>query len=99
MLSEYINLLTDEEKAAFAKGDAYYVSPFKNSQKLNEIGAELEQKYNIPYLYSDFKKENGYQKSISLSKEYHLYRQDYCGCIYSKLEREEIKKIKNNMSA
>ena len=61
------------------------------SQKLNEIGAELEEKYGIPYLYSDFKKKNGYKRSIELSKEYNLYRQDYCGCIYSRKEREQKK--------
>jgi len=64
------------------------VSPYKNSNKLNEIGSILEKKYNIKYLYSDFKKKNGYKHSIEMSKEYNLYRQDYCGCKYSKLERE-----------
>ena len=68
------------------------VSPLKNSKKLNEIGETLEKKYNIKYLYSDFKKKNGYKHSIELSKIYNLYRQDYCGCIYSKKEREEQKK-------
>lgn len=67
------------------------VSPYKNAQLLNEIGKELEEKYNIKYLYSDFKKEDGYKESINLSKEYHLYRQDYCGCLFSKKEREESK--------
>ncbi len=60
------------------------ISPYKNAEKLNEIGRELSEKYNIPYLYSDFKKKNGYKRSIELSKEYDLYRQDYCGCVYSK---------------
>ena len=60
------------------------VSPYKNSQVLNKIGALLEDKYNVKYLYSDFKKKEGYKRSIELSKEYNLYRQDYCGCIYSK---------------
>lgn len=71
------------------------VSPLKNSQKLNEIGEYLSQKYNINYLYSDFKKKEGYKHSIELSKEYKLYRQDYCGCIYSKAERELQKTSKN----
>lgn len=71
------------------------VSPLKNSQKLNEIGEYLSQKYNINYLYSDFKKKEGYKHSIELSKEYNLYRQDYCGCIYSKAEREFQKTSKN----
>ena len=59
------------------------VSPYKNSQVLNEIGKILEDKYSIKYLYSDFKKKEGYKRSIEMSKEYNLYRQDYCGCIYS----------------
>lgn len=63
------------------------VSPYKNSTKINEIGALLEEKYGIKYLYSDFKKKDGYKESIKLSKEYSLYRQDYCGCNYSKEER------------
>ena len=59
------------------------VSPYKNSQIINKIGAILEQKYNVKYLYSDFKKKDGYKKSIELSKKYDLYRQHYCGCEYS----------------
>ena len=70
------------------------VSPLKNSIILNQIGEELQTKYNIKYLYSDFKKKNGYKNSIELSKEYNLYRQDYCGCIYSKKERELQKEKK-----
>ena len=64
------------------------VSPLKNSEKLNTIGKFLETKYNIKYLVSDFKKKEGYKHSIELAKEYDLYRQDYCGCIYSKQQRE-----------
>lgn len=64
-------------------GTTLTVSPFKNSKKLNEIGLELEMIYKIPYLISDFKKKEGYKQSIVLSREYHLYRQDFCGCIYS----------------
>ena len=60
------------------------ISPLKNSKVLNEIGYLLEKEYNMPYLYSDFKKREGYKRSIELSKEYNLYRQHYCGCIYSK---------------
>ena len=60
------------------------LSPHKNSDWINEIGENLQNKYNTHYLYSDFKKKNGYKRSIELSKEYQLYRQDYCGCIYSK---------------
>lgn len=65
-------------------GTTLSVSPYKNSTLLNEIGEELSVKYNIPYLYSDFKKKEGYKRSIELSKVYNLYRQDYCGCKYSK---------------
>jgi predicted adenine nucleotide alpha hydrolase (AANH) superfamily ATPase len=65
------------------------ISPYKLAKWINKIGYGLEEKYNVKYLYSDFKKENGYQHSISLSKEYSLYRQDYCGCKYSMIEREE----------
>ena len=60
------------------------VSPYKSSPVINEIGLKLEEKYHIDYLVSDFKKEEGYKRSIELSKEYNLYRQDYCGCLYSK---------------
>ena len=73
-------------------GTTLTVSPYKNSNKLNEIGEELSEKYNIKYLYSDFKKNNGYKHSIELSKIYNLYRQDYCGCIYSKKQRDMIKR-------
>ncbi len=64
-------------------GTTLTVSPYKKSDKLNEIGEYLSKEYNIKYLYSDFKKKNGYKHSIELSKEYNLYRQDYCGCVYS----------------
>lgn len=60
------------------------LSPYKNSNWINEIGENLKDKYQVEYLYSDFKKKNGYKRSIELSKEYNLYRQNYCGCIYSK---------------
>lgn len=59
------------------------LSPYKKADWINEIGTKLNSKYNSTYLYSDFKKKNGYKRSIELSKEYDLYRQDYCGCIYS----------------
>ena len=68
-------------------GTTLTVSPFKNSNKLNEIGLNLEKEYNVKYLVSDFKKKEGYKKSIILSKEYNLYRQDFCGCIYSKRDK------------
>jgi len=60
------------------------VSPYKNSQILNQIGFSLEQKYGVSFLCADFKKENGYLEIILKSKEYHLYRQNYCGCHFSK---------------
>ena len=65
-------------------GTTLTVSPYKNEQLINMIGLNLEKKYNIKWLASDFKKENGYKDSIELSKKYNLYRQDYCGCKYSK---------------
>ena len=76
-------------KLAETKGFDYFtttlsVSPYKNAKTLNEIGCKLEYKYKAQYLYSDFKKNNGYLRSIELSKEYGLYRQNYCGCAYSK---------------
>ncbi len=63
------------------------ISPYKLAKWINEIGYFLEKKYDINFLYSDFKKDEGYKKSIKLSLEYNLYRQDYCGCIYSLNER------------
>ena len=60
------------------------VSPYKNATVLNELGKQFQEKYHVFYLFSDFKKKEGYKRSILLSKEYELYRQNYCGCIYSK---------------
>lgn len=65
------------------------ISPLKNAAKLNEIGAELSREYGIPYLHSDFKKKNGYKRSIELSAEYGLYRQNYCGCVFSREEARQ----------
>lgn len=86
------------QAAQYAKDNGYdyftttlSISPMKNASKLNEIGQMLQQEYGVKYLISDFKKRNGYKRSVELSKEYELYRQDYCGCIYSKLERESHK--------
>ncbi|RDU23283.1 epoxyqueuosine reductase QueH [Anaerosacchariphilus polymeriproducens] len=59
------------------------VSPLKNAEKLNEIGEKLGNEFNIPYLCSDFKKKNGYKRSVELSNIYGLYRQNYCGCVFS----------------
>ena len=80
-----------EEAAIYASAHHYdyftttlSISPLKNSKLLNEIGSELEGNYSVKYLFSDFKKKDGYKKSVDLSNEYDLYRQDYCGCIFSK---------------
>lgn len=59
------------------------ISPLKNAQKLNEIGMKLAQEFGLSYLMSDFKKKNGYKRSVELSEKYDLYRQDYCGCVFS----------------
>lgn len=90
-----------EKTAELAKKNNYdyfcstlTVSPYKNAKLINEIGNELAKKYQIKWLYSDFKKNDGYKKSIELSKKYNLYRQNYCGCIYSKKEQEEKNTIK-----
>lgn len=64
------------------------ISPLKSSQRLNEIGERLAEEIGVPHLPNDFKKKEGYKRSIELSKEYSLYRQDYCGCVYSKKQRE-----------
>lgn len=64
------------------------ISPHKNADKINEIGEELEKQYGVRYLYADFKKRNGYKRSIELSKIYGLYRQDYCGCGFSRSRRD-----------
>ncbi len=67
------------------------ISPLKNADKLNEMGIKLADKYGVQYLQSDFKKKNGYKRSIELSSEYGLYRQDYCGCEYSFRDRQKQK--------
>ncbi|QNK42628.1 epoxyqueuosine reductase QueH [Caproicibacter fermentans] len=79
------------ETAKYARAGGYdfftttlTVSPYKNARRLNEIGLELAQKYEVPFLPSDFKKNGGYQRSIELSRTYGLYRQDFCGCPFSK---------------
>jgi len=69
------------------------ISPYKNADWINEIGSDIENEIGIKYLFADFKKKNGYKRSLELSKEYKLYRQEYCGCVYSKQEREVIVNI------
>ena len=91
--------LTETAKIAAAEGYDYFttslsISPLKDAVRLNTIGAELAEEYGVPYLYSDFKKREGYKRSIQLSAEYDLYRQDYCGCAFSKAEAERRKQNK-----
>lgn len=64
------------------------ISPLKNAAKLNEIGQKLATEYDVKWLPNDFKKREGYKRSIELSREYNLYRQDYCGCVFSKKTQE-----------
>lgn len=78
---------------AKARGFDYFsttltISPLKNAQLINRIGEDISLENGVKFLFSDFKKKNGYKRSIILSKEYSLYRQNYCGCIYSKRESE-----------
>ena len=70
-------------------GTTLTVSPYKNASLINEIGIALANEYDIDWLYSDFKKNEGYKRSIELSKENNLYRQDYCGCIYSQRKKQD----------
>lgn len=86
--------LEETAKAAASGGYDYFcttlsISPHKNAEALNSFGKEFADKYGVNYLFSDFKKKGGYARSIELSKEYSLYRQDYCGCAYSKAEAEK----------
>ena len=76
-------------KEAKARGFEYFtttlsVSPHKNAENINRVGQGIGEKYGVKYLMADFKKKNGYLRSLQLSREYDLYRQDYCGCLYSK---------------
>ncbi len=80
--------LRETARLAAERGFDYFtttltISPLKNAAKLNEIGGLLGEEYQTVWLPSDFKKKNGYKRSIELSKEYNLYRQDYCGCVFS----------------
>ena len=93
----YALRLEETARLAMEGGFDYYtttlsISPLKNAGKLNEIGEKMAQQYGVKYLQSDFKKKNGYKRSIELSKEFGLYRQDYCGCVYSMQERESREK-------
>lgn len=93
--------LEETAKEAKEMGFDYFtttlsISPYKNAELLNKIGEDISEKYDIKYLYSDFKKKNGYKRSIELSEKYNMYRQDYCGCIYSKREMEEKRLLSQN---
>lgn len=70
------------------------ISPMKNVNYINEIGEKYSKKYDIPFLFADFKKKNRYLRSVQISKELNMYRQEYCGCIFSKIEKEEKAKEK-----
>lgn len=81
--------MEEAAKVALSEGAEYFtttlsISPLKNAGKINEIGEELSEIYSVAHLPSDFKKKNGYKTSVELSKKYDLYRQDYCGCVYSR---------------
>ena len=89
----YLLRLEQTALAAKENGFDYFattlsISPYKNAQWLNGIGEELSQKYGVKYLFSDFKKKNGYKRSIELSREYNLYRQNFCGCVFSQNETQ-----------
>ena len=86
--------LSETAKLAGMRGDDYFtttlsISPLKDAQRLNAIGSECARTYGVPYLFSDFKKKNGYKRSCELSAQYGLYRQDYCGCIFSQRNRQD----------
>ena len=88
--------LRETARIAAERGFDYFtttltISPLKNADKLNEIGTRLAEEYGAAFLPSDFKKKNGYRRSVELSEEYGLYRQDYCGCIFSRAERDRRK--------
>lgn len=88
--------LSETARVAAEGGFDYFcttlsISPYKNAAWLNEIGQDEGARYGVKYLVSDFKKKNGYKRSCELSEQYGLYRQDYCGCVYSKEARERQK--------
>lgn len=95
--------LTEAAKKAREVGADYFattltISPMKNADVLNAIGREIGEAYGIPYLATDFKKRGGYLASCNLSRKYDMYRQDYCGCIFSKLEREARKNLQTDLA-
>ena len=89
----YALRLEETAKAAASGGYDFFtttlsISPYKNAAWLNDLGAHISEHYDVPYLFSDFKKKNGYKRSCELSAQYELYRQDYCGCEFSKRDRK-----------
>lgn len=93
-----------EKSALYAKDNNFdyftttlSISPLKSSEKLNAIGKELAEVYDVKYLFSDFKKKNGFKRSTELSKQFGLYRQNYCGCFFSKKEAEIREKIRSSL--
>lgn len=92
--------LEETAKQAKAYGMDYFtttlsISPLKNAELLNSLGQEIAKRYGVAYLTSDFKKKDGYKRSVELSREYGMYRQDYCGCVFSYKERERQKEIQD----
>lgn len=97
----YRQRLSETAEIAVEKGFDYFgttlsISPHKNAEKLNLIGEELGERYGVRYLYGDFKKRNGYKRSIELSGIYGLYRQNYCGCVFSRMQKENKVQLKKN---
>lgn len=97
----YRQRLSETAEIAVEKGFDYFgttlsISPHKNAEKLNLIGEELGERYGVRYLYGDFKKRNGYKRSIELSGIYGLYRQNYCGCVFSRRQKEDKLQLKKN---
>lgn len=85
-----------EETFKYAKSNNYdivttalTISPHKNAKKINKIGLELQEKYSVEFLVADFKKNDGFKNSVEYSRKHNFYRQDYCGCVYSKKERDK----------
>lgn len=92
-----------EKSAQYAKQHGYQfltttlsISPHKNAEKINEIGSEVASKYGLQFYTADFKKRGGFDRSIRMSKEAGLYRQSYCGCIFSQREAEKRRKRRGN---
>lgn len=96
-----LRLKRTAQLAAMLKADYFTttltISPLKNAEKINEIGQRIAREQKVLFLPSDFKKRDGYKRSLELSREYSLYRQDYCGCVFSKREREAQRLAKSGV--